>query len=169
VNAGAPWAIGVIVGARGLRGELRTRFFRRDPAYLTAGKLFVESARGALQPFVVRQHRADGLDGAFVFLDTIQTREAAEALQGARLHLDPAWFPPGAGPVERLLGAAVRALDGRALGRVTGLDGNGRQDLLDVDGTLVPLVPALVPRIEETADGPVVVVATMPGLFDPED
>lgn len=136
--------VGKVLGPRGLHGELRLRFFRADPSYLSAGRVFV----GGTCRAVTRARWSDGRT-AVVALDGIGDRAAAEALEGAPLAIDPAWFAPGEGPVELLVGAeAVDADTGSPLGlTVTGIDSNGAQDLLVLGEVLVPFVEALVPGV----------------------
>lgn len=165
--------LGTVLGPRGLRGELRVRVGRADPRYVHATHLTLATAPGAPRAASARLAvtRARALDPhtLVVSLEGVADRTAAEAWAGASVRATLTDFPVDRAPAERLLGAEVFALDGRPLGVVDGLVDGVAQTLLDVGGVWVPWVDALVPRIEVEGGRVRVFVATMPGLFEPEE
>jgi 16S rRNA processing protein RimM len=175
VNAAADappsaFLLGTVLGPRGLKGELRVRVGRADPLYVHATHLTLEAREGRpTARLAVARARPIDPHTIVVSLDGVADRTAAEAWAGARVHAALADFPPGRAPAERLLGAEVVALDGRPLGVVDALVDGVAQTLLDVGGVWVPWVEPLVPRIEAVEGRWRVVVATMPGLFEPEE
>ncbi len=165
--------LGTVLGPRGLRGELRVRLGRADARYLHATHLTLATPAGAAHPasarFAVTRARALDPRTVAVTLDGVADRTAAEPWAGASVRAALADFPPDRAPAERLLGAEVVALDGRVLGVVDALVDGVAQTLLDVGGVWVPWVDALVPHIGVVGGRLRVVIATMPGLFEPED
>lgn len=111
-------------------------------------------------------------DRVLVRVEEITDRDSAEALRGAVLLLEvPADRAP-ADPEEfydhQLVGLAAVDTAGAVLGRVTGVEHRGAQDLLVVAATaggevLVPFVAVLVPEVDVRAGR--VVLAPPAGLF----
>jgi len=120
----APLLVGVVVRAHGLRGELvvevrtdspQERFapgsvlVRALPDGSGAGSLTVETARPHSGRLLVRFVEAPD-------------RDAAEALRGSRLLVDPATLPPTDDPdefhVHQLEGLAAQLADGTTVGTV---------------------------------------------------
>jgi 16S rRNA processing protein RimM len=128
--------VGRIGRAHGLRGEIAVsltseRVERLDPgASLWADdrELVVVTARP-------HQHRW------LVCFAGVGDRTAAEALQGSILTADALPTDEDEFWVHELIGAAVQAPDGNALGTVVAVEANPASDLLVLDGDrLVPLV-----------------------------
>ena len=144
------WAVGKVIGAKGLRGELRLRLFRASNTYLSANRILIGEREHAVRKLVW----SDG-HTAVCTVDGLADRTQAEAVVGQTLYADPAWYAPGEGPIEQLLGArAIDADTGAPLGReVTAIDTNGAQDLLVLGDVMVPYVEALVPGVSVGADG----------------
>lgn len=163
------WEVGKVLGPRGLRGELKLRLFRASPTYLAAGRIYLGD-----EIYTVRRLAWADSTTPVVQLDGVADRTAAEALINAPLGLDPAWFEPGEGPIEELLGA--RAIDdttGAPLGlTVAGIGTNGVQPLLILHTAsgreqLIPYVDALVPGIDVGPDRALSVrIRAIPGLLD---
>lgn len=175
VAAGQPdrVCVGVVVGAHGIRGDIRVKSFTADPDHLTAyGPLFDEAGQKRFRLILVGRGkgvvicRAEGVDD----------RNGAEALKGTRFFLDRSALPP---PEEDefyhadLIGLPVTFADGEAVGEITGLYDFGAGDLLEirrVGGALamLPFTRAVVPVIDVAARR--VVIERLDGLFDePEE
>lgn len=155
--------IGRVLGAQGLKGELRIRLFRADPRYFDAHRIQLN------QEHAVENVRWIDARTAVVGVRGVEDRTAAEALIGAEVGIDLAWFKANTAPSEVLIGrSAIEEGTGRVLGVVEGLDDNGAQTLLLVrtesgNEVQVPLVDALV---REAEDG-VLHIQALPGLFEP--
>jgi 16S rRNA processing protein RimM len=164
-------AVGRIGKPRGVRGETYVEPWTDDPderfavgSVLTtdpveAGPLTVASAGQAGGRLVVR-------------FDTVDGREAAEALRGVRLVVPASARPPLTDPDDfydtDLIGLDVRATDGVSIGAVSDVLHAGGGDYLVLVHAgrehLVPFVAAMVPTVDLA--GGFVVIDPPDGLFD---
>jgi 16S rRNA processing protein RimM len=124
--------IGAVLGAFGVKGELRIRAFTEDPASVAAyGPLYDQGGRVVATPKRVRPIK----DGVALSVHEPLNREAAEALRGTGLHV-PRSALPEADPDEfyhvDLIGCSVEALDGTPLGLVKAVRNFGAGDLLEI-------------------------------------
>lgn len=165
---------GVVVKAHGLSGEVVVDLHTDSPderfargAVLVARRageadrpLTVESARGHSGRLLVRFVEAPG-------------REAAEALRGTRLLVDPAALPPPEDPdefhVSQLEGLRAELADGTAVGTVREVIRGPGGELLVLDrpgapDALVPFVRAIVPTVD--LDGHRLVLTPPEGLLE---
>ncbi|MEO1003264.1 MAG: ribosome maturation factor RimM [Cyanobacteria bacterium J06638_7] len=148
--------VGRLVGAQGLRGELRvlplSDFHER---FTRAGRRWLRRPGGAVRSVALRGGRLlPGKELFVVRLQGIDSREAAEALVGEEL-LVPSSDRPRLGKGEfhllDLVGLEVRLLEsGAVLGTVTNLLHAGN-DLLEVSTgerrLLIPFVRPIVPEV----------------------
>lgn len=162
--------LGVIVGAQGIRGEVRIKAFTAEPEDVGAyGPLsdqpgtrrFSLTVRGMAKGVVVAK------------LDGVTDRNAAEALKGTELYVSRASLPA---PEDEdtfyhadLIGLRAENPAGEAIGKVTAVFDHGAGDVLDLrlnDGRLVavPFTKAAVPVVD-VAGGRIVVVIPE-GLID---
>jgi len=149
--------LGVILGARGLRGDVRIKTFTEQPEDIASyGPLSDEA--GARRFDIVSVKPASG--GVFARVAGIEDRGAAEALKGVGLYIERAALPqPEAESWYHadLVGLAAVAPNGSRLGRVKAVQNFGAGDLLEVDfagqnGTeLVPFTRAFVPEVDVAA------------------
>ena len=107
---------------------------------------------------------------AVVHFEEVDDRDAAEALQGAFVDLDPTRLPAGlTDEVDAVFGAnAVHDETGAILGQIADIRDNGAQAILqigDEPGILVPWVDAFIAGVEP---GPPVQVRIrpIPGLLE---
>jgi 16S rRNA processing protein RimM len=166
VTAGDRVAVGRIVGPHGVRGEVRVRSYGLWAQDMAAVKrLFVgdraypvRGVRGHAQRWLVR-------------LAGVDSREAAQSLQGQEVWLERGLRPPlpqGRYYVSDLVGMQVQDPKGKALGHVTQVEAMPGQDLLHVrtpggQEVLVPAARALVRWVD--VEGRVMVVDVPQGLF----
>jgi 16S rRNA processing protein RimM len=167
--------VGIVVRPHGLRGDLvvdvrtdspQDRFAagtvlaRMDAHGAPAGVLTVEAARPHSGRLLVRFVEAPD-------------RDAAEALRGSRLLVDPAALPPTGDPdefhVHQLEGLAAVLVDGTVVGTVQEIAHGPGGELLVVarpeqPDALVPFVRAIVPTVD--LDGGRVVLDPPEGLLD---
>jgi len=172
--------VGRVVGAHGLRGELRIRVLGEMDNNLNAGAV-IRLAREEGDPKAVEARvRAIGSGRrgeARLALDGVDSREAAEALRG-RLVLAPAGHlePLAEGEYYQyeLIGCRVEDGEGRTLGVVQGIWETGAPDVLVVveDGGahsakrehLIPAVGEFLREVD--LEGQRIVVDVPPGLLD---
>ncbi len=160
--------LGVIVGAKGLRGEVRIKSFTEDPADVAAyGPLTADDGR-TLALSVTGQ----AAGAVIAKVKGVTDRNAAEALKGLELWIERSALPAaeeGAYYHADLIGLAVSLVTGEALGEVTAVHNFGGGDMIDVrrgDGRsdLIPFTPAVLVKVD-LAEG-VIVINPLPGLFD---
>ena len=145
--------IGVIGAPHGVKGEVRIKSFAEDPVALARyGALSDEAGR----TFTVLGARAIKDDMVVARLEGVLDRDAAQRLTSLKLYLDRARLPA---PAEEefyhadLVGLEAVGEDGRALGRVAGVENYGGGDLLAIrpaggEAVLVPFTRAFVPVID---------------------
>ena len=165
IDPGRLTSIGVVTQPQGLKGELRVRLLTDVPEYYEEHRppVILGTAQGMRQ-LTIRDVRRVGRDWVLA-LNGVETREAAEALQGANILLDRDHVKPLDEDEyfsDDLLGSRVRTLAGEVLGEVTGLLDIGPNEVLMVQGprgeVLVPLVAGVVTAVD---------VATREILVDP--
>lgn len=162
--------LGVIVGVKGLRGEVRIKSFTDDPAAVAAygpvttpdGRAFTLAVVGMKDGVVIAK------------LSGIADRTQAEALKGLELSVPRAALPqPADGTFYHadLIGADVVLETGEALGRVSALHNFGGGDMIEVgegrSSVLIPLTPDVIAAFDVA--GGRVTVRAIPGLLDAGD
>lgn len=148
--------LGTIGAPHGVRGEVRIKAFTGDPLAIAEygplsakdGRSFeIEDLRPAKEVVVAR-------------LKGVDTREAAEALNGTQLFVPRDRLPPPEDEDEflqaDLLGCSVLGPEGAVLGVVKTVENFGAGDLLEIetpDGrfVLMPFTKAYAPRIDIAA------------------
>jgi 16S rRNA processing protein RimM len=153
-----------IVGAQGIRGEVRLQSFTGDPAAVADyGPL---SDAGRVRSFALKVVRVTP-KGVIARIAGIDDRNGAEALRGIDLYVDRAALPPpapGEYYQEDLVGLAAVTADGVVLGDVIAVQNFGAGDLLEIrmpgrrQTELVPFTDACVPAIDLSAGRAVVVL-----------
>jgi 16S rRNA processing protein RimM len=162
--------VGAIIGAHGIRGEVKLRSFTEDPSAI-AGYSPLETAKGARIEIVrVRPQK----DGFLAILKGVTDRNAAEALRGTELFVPRERLPEPEEDevyVHDLIGLPVDLADGTRLGLVVDVADYGAGDLIDVkiegrkDTVLIPFADQYVLE----ADGTRLVVDLPEGFLDVED
>jgi 16S rRNA processing protein RimM len=161
----------VIVGAKGIRGEVRIKSFTEDPRSVGAygpvtlgdGRKFALKVTGTAKETVTGR------------LDGIGDRDAAEALKGAQLFVERASLPkPEDGSYYHadLIGLVVTLTTGERRGTVSAVFNFGAGDVLEVarpdgDTELLPFSEAAVAKVDVA--GGAIVMNPLPGLFDDEE
>jgi 16S rRNA processing protein RimM len=164
--------LGVVIGAQGLKGEVKVKTFTESPEKLGAyGALHAKDGR----KFVVNAARASKADIAIVRLDGVSDRNAAEKLKGLELFVARNALPP---PDEEefyhadLIGLSAHDMKGRVLGTVSAIHNFGAGDVIAIrraDGgdMFLPFSRAVVPTVDVNAG--FVVVAVPEDAEDDED
>ncbi|HEX8419878.1 MAG TPA: ribosome maturation factor RimM [Sphingomonas sp.] len=144
----------VVVGAHGIAGEVRLKVYATDIAPFAGfndGALTVKSLRA-------------GSNGTIARFAEVADRTAAEALRGIELWVPRSALPPlGEGEYYHadLIGLAVEASTGEALGVVVAIDDFGAGDVIEVerpDGKRF-MVPMRVEAVPEWNDERLIVAA----------
>lgn len=124
--------VGQIVGAFGVRGEVRVRSFTSDPeALFSLGTLLNAQGEALMTP--LRTRPLGDLFG--VISSEARSREDWEALRGTLLHAPRTGLPALEDEevyVADLLGCEVRHVDGRLIGVVIAAPNFGAGDLLEI-------------------------------------
>lgn len=164
--------LGVIGAPHGVRGEVRIKTFTGDPLAIgDYGPLFDESGRS----FVIADVRP-AKEVVVARIEGVASREAAEALNGVKLHIERSRLPAVEDEDEflqaDLVGCAVTDAEGGVLGEVRAVANYGAGDLLDIELTdgrsvLMPFTKAFAPRIDIAAKR--IEVAPPVGLFEVDD
>ncbi len=145
--------LGVVIGAHGLKGEVRVKTFTETPDRLCAyGPLHAKDGR----VFTVTAARVTAPDGAVVRFDGISDRDAAEALKGVQLFVARAALPTTEAEEfyhADLVGLRAEDAEGRLIGHVRGIHNFGAGDVLDIekpDGSeaLLPFTRDFVPVVD---------------------
>ena len=163
--------LGVIVGSRGLKGDLKIKSFAQVPEDLTAyGPLEDETGSRRIDLRITGQTK----DVLIARAEGVGDRTAADKLKGLRLFVDRDRLPP---PDEDeyyysdLIGLTVEAPRGN-LGTVRQVFDFGAGDVLEIAGgdfgtVMVPFTRAIVPVVD--LDGGRLVVDPPDGLLDTGD
>jgi len=174
--------VGIISGAKGLRGDIWVRSFTAEPESVGAyGPVFDEEGGRPLRLEVVD---VDGVRGRVLArVEGVGDRTQAEALKGRSLYVPRAAFPePDADEFYHsdLIGAVVwlaaeegatcgEGVGGAPFGRISQVHDYGGGPLLEIDCAdgetlLVPFTLSVVPVVDVAAGR--VVVRPVPGLLD---
>jgi len=155
--------LGVVIGAQGLKGEVKVKTFTEAPEKLGAyGTLHAKDG----QTFQVLNVRA-AKDVAIVQLEGIARRDGAEALKGVELYVSRSALPPGEEHEfyhADLIGLRAEDEVGRRIGKVIAVHNFGAGDVIEIEredggGTvLMPFTREIVPVID-TAEGRIVIAA----------
>jgi 16S rRNA processing protein RimM len=154
--------LGVVIGAQGLKGEVKVNAFTATPAGLGAyGPLHDKDGR----LFTVTSIRA-GKDVAIVSFKEIADRNAAEKLKGVELFVSRDRLP--ATEAEEfyhadLVGLRAEDSEGRAIGRVRAIHNFGAGDVIEIvrsdgDEVFLPFTREVAQEID-VASGRIVIAA----------
>lgn len=173
-DGATPIALGVVIGAFGLRGEVIVKITGDDPEALARYES-VLVAEGALVPEASRRLRIEWCRSqkgrALIRFDGDAHRVEAEARIGSTLWLPrEELLPPEDGRwyFVDLVGLRVVTTGGETIGTVRDVMENPANDLfvVEVDGreVLIPNVGTIVKEVD--LDGKRIVIDPLPGLLD---
>jgi 16S rRNA processing protein RimM len=145
--------LGVVLGAHGLKGEVKVKTFTDSPSSLGA---YGPVTAGDGRQFLIAAARTSKPDEAVVKLEGISDRTAAEGLKGLRLYIPRAALPE---PEDDefyhvdLVGLAVETAEGAALGRVRGIHNFGAGDVVEIEAadghiSFIPFTREAVPTVD---------------------
>ena len=161
-------AVGRIVRAHGVRGEVVVRRFGDTAGVLDRGRELRTEMAGhevTLAVAAARPHHG----GWLVTFEGVSDRNAAEALVGVTLTLSEDSFPPlgeGAYYHFELVGFEVVTVEEEPLGTVEAVLETGANDVLEVQGprgeVLLPMIEPVVEKIDREHKR--ILVRLIPGL-----
>lgn len=155
--------LAVIMGAQGLKGEVKAKIFTASPDGLTRYGVLHTKAGRKLKITAFRPTK----DGeAMIAFEGVGDRNAAEALRGDELFVDRGALPQPADDEfyhADLIGLEARDSEGRVLGKVTGLHNYGASDVIELtrangDSVLLAFSKETVPVLDVVAGYIVVAV-----------
>jgi 16S rRNA processing protein RimM len=169
-------ALGRVVGAHGLNGQLQVRYLGGGcENLLQASAVWLTEAEDdsdAESYEVVKV--APGRSGEVrMRLTGVEDRDAAERLRGQLLWVEEATLaelPPGEYYSYQLVGCRVKTEEGRELGTVREIWATGAADILVVvdEKGVQQLIPAVEEQLREIdLEGQSIVIEILPGLLDP--
>lgn len=144
--------LGVIIGASGVRGEVKIKSYTLAPEDVGAyGSVETEDGGTSLDLKVVRLVKG----GVVASLEGVKDRDGAAALKGTALYVDRARLPAEEEDEfyhADLIGLQVEDLAGTRLGSVTAVFDFGAGEMLEVDlekggVAMIPFTGAAVPEI----------------------
>jgi len=123
--------LGVIIGAHGIKGEVKLKSFASDPEAIAKYGALVTSDGEEIEIARLKPQK----DGFVAVLKGISDRNRAESLRGRELYISRDRLPDaGANEVyvHDLIGLPVRLKDGSHLGAVTAVPNYGAGNLIEV-------------------------------------
>ena len=124
--------LGAIIGAQGLKGEVKVKTFTETPEGLGAyGPLHGKNGRR----FEIASSRASKGDIAIVKLAGVESRKAAEALRGLQLFIHRNQLPTAEANEfyhTDLVGLSAEDEEGRRIGKVASIHNFGAGDVIEL-------------------------------------
>jgi 16S rRNA processing protein RimM len=148
--------IGRIVGAHGIKGEVKLQSFAAEPEAIARYGALRTERNETIEIEKLRSQK----QGFVAVLKGVRDRNRAEALSGSELFIERSRLPAAAENetyIHDLVGLAVVTRDGSAFGRIVDVANFGAGDLLDVErpGTtatvLIPFTAEFVPDVDVAA------------------
>ena len=164
--------VGRVARPHGLKGELKLSTFDHDAPSIRVGVGLILTLKDGTQRtenIEVVRHAPDGI---LVVLSGIRSREDADVVTGADIHVDTQQLPP-LGRDEHwafeLVGCAVVDPNGKTLGTITAVDEGTAHALVRVktprgEERELPFVEPFVERVDTKAR--TVVLRPIPGMLD---
>ena len=167
--------LGVVVGAHGVRGQVRIKCFTEEPEGIAAYGP-VETRDGSRHLEIAFRGVAKGL--ALCAIEGVTDRDTAEALRGTELYVPRERLPETDEDEEGwyyvdLIGLAVVGLDGTAYGKVAAVQNYGAGDLLEIapaEGGATVLMPFTEDNAQEVdIEGGKIVIDPPMGTFGEDE
>jgi 16S rRNA processing protein RimM len=125
--------LAVVIGAQGLKGEVKAKIFTATPDALPRyGALHTRDGR----KLVITAYRPSKEGEAVIAFESVRDRNAAEALKGTELFVDRAALPPAQDDEfyhADLIGLEARDSEGRMLGKVIAVHNFGASDVIELE------------------------------------
>lgn len=147
--------IGKIVGAHGIRGNIKIVSFAESLEIFEAGRaILLRDLAGLLKEYRIGWVKAHGR-GTLMQLDGIKSREDVEALIGSELYIEKKILPPlepGVFYWMDLIGLDVVTTEGNYLGKIDSIMQTGSNDVYVVkhheNETLIPALENVVTAVD---------------------
>ena len=145
--------VGAVMGAFGVRGEVRLKSFCADPSAIETYSPLVTESGESYELKLVRSVKS----GFGARLSGVQDKEAADALRGTRLYArraDLPSLPDDEYYHSDLVGLEVLDTGGAKLGKVSSVQDFGAGDILEIAGkglkepAMLPFTMANVPTVD---------------------
>jgi len=166
-------AVGKILKAQGVKGEVKISPYSGEPEELLSYKTFYLNGGAVSELFSVSQSREHG-KFVVVKLSVVNSRDAAEELVGREIFVTKADMPKLATDEfywHEFIGLLVVTDQGRELGTVNSLIATGSSDVLVISGKgqeyLVPAIEEII--VEVNFDSKTLVISPLPGLLEIND
>ncbi|MBA3014531.1 MAG: ribosome maturation factor RimM [Proteobacteria bacterium] len=163
-------AVGTIVKARGLDGEVKVTLYSGDLKELAVFTTILTERSGVVQQYSVEYTRPQGKSVALK-LREITTRDQAEALVGCEISVFKSQMPELEADEfywHEMLGLTVVTDQGKELGTVTSLIATGANDVLVVTGAdgeyLIPVIKEII--VHQDNESGILTISPMPGLLE---
>ncbi len=167
-------ALGRIVGAHGLRGQLRVRYFGGDPDHLTqisAVRIAECEDDPEAESYEVTEASAGRSGQVRMTLAGVEDRDSAERLRGKLVVVEAGQLielPAGEYYSYQLVGCRIEGEDGREIGTVREVWSTGAPDVLVVEDEtgvrhLIPAAESLLREID--LERRRIVIEILPGLI----
>jgi 16S rRNA processing protein RimM len=160
--------IATIVGAHGIKGAVRAKYFTDTPNYYLKEKLFFLEKEGILNALNIISIN-NSKNCWIILFDEIHSRNDAEVIKGCRLLLPDNHLRPLEANeffLHKIIGCRVEDQKGRLLGKITDIMETGANNVYEVrDGSSVFLVPD-VPHVvlEMNVETKRMIIDPLPGL-----
>ena len=146
--------LGVVIGAQGIRGEVKVKTFTGDPEAI--GDYGPLSDAKAERRFKLKVRRVAKGDVVIAAIQGIADRNAAEALKGTELYVSRDALPEaedGEFYYADLVGLQAVTTEGKSLGKVVAVHNFGAGDMLEVKpeggaSAMVPFTDEAVPEVD---------------------
>ena len=159
-----------IVGAHGIKGAVRVKFFTETPEYYLSVNLFFLENSGQLLSLKVTRI-LPSKKGWIILFEGIDSRNAADNIKGCRLLLPDEQLKPLESDeffVHQLIGCRVEDQNGLFLGKVTDFLETGANNVYEVHNGesefLIPDVPHVV--LELDLEKHCMIIDPLPGLIE---
>jgi len=165
---GEPWdlIIGKVVGAHGIRGELKVIPLTDFPEHIhELDRVLLTPSNGpgtVTEIESVRTHKR----GFLIGLAGVPDRASAEKLRGATLAIRRSMgapLPEGHYYVDDIVGLRVVTTDGDVVGEITDVLRTGANDVYVTERALIPAIPDVVKRVDLEAGQ--LIIEPMEGLL----
>lgn len=146
--------LGVVIGAQGIRGEVKVKTFTGEPEAIGDYGPLIDAK--SERRFKLKVRRISKGDVVIAAIQGITDRNAAEALKGTELYVSRDALPAaedGEFYYADLVGLQAFATDGRVLGAVIAVHNFGAGDILEVKpegaaSVMVPFTDDAVPEVD---------------------
>ena len=161
--------VATIVGAHGIKGAVKAKYFSDAPEYYLKVKIFFLETAGQLRSLNVLQIRPEK-NGWIIHFEELDSRNDAEKFKGCRLLLPDDQLKPLESNevfVHQIIGCRVEDQKGRILGKITDFLETGANNVYEVSNGssafLVPDVPHVV--LELNVETKRMIIDPLPGLI----